>query len=239
MDVHTKEQRSYNMSCIKVRTPSQKCWNLLLFLFYTHSILAKKENNVLVALMNNQKDFLIAQEQLWYRIPVKSAPPIIKEGKAKLISFYHTSDFEKEKFTIRWFGEIKKIEIVKRKELFPEEAFNGKSNNEYYKVGFAALKQLPIPIIIFRPRRFCRRSWNGFHHRRPFRPSLARRWTAPDTCRSLGSSRGPCRTGHQGIPSRPRGRPVSERWSVIPAVAFSSTWKWPIQRSENNSSTAR
>ncbi|MES2620055.1 MAG: DUF559 domain-containing protein [Bacteroidota bacterium] len=115
--------------------------------------MAKPQNNVLVALMNNQKDFLIAQEKLWYRIPVKNAPPIIKEGKAKLISFYHTSEFEKEKFTIQWFGEIRKISVVKRSELFPKEVRNAKTENEYFKVEFKTLMQLPIPIISLRPRR--------------------------------------------------------------------------------------
>jgi very-short-patch-repair endonuclease len=115
--------------------------------------LSKTKNNVLVALMNNQKDFLIAQEKLWYRIPVKSAPPIIREGTAKMIAFYQTKEFEKEKFTIKWFSEIKKISVVKRRELFPNEPANAKTENEYYKIGFAPLRQLQIPIISLRPRR--------------------------------------------------------------------------------------
>ena len=32
------------------------------------------ERRVLVALMNNRRDFAIARDQHWYRIPVKSAP---------------------------------------------------------------------------------------------------------------------------------------------------------------------
>lgn len=115
--------------------------------------MAKSKNNVLVALMNSPADFRIAQEHLWYRIPVQYAPPIIREGNAKLISFYHTSEFQKEKYTIQWFGEIKKISIAKRQELFPKETLNSKSNKEYYKVEFTKLKQLPIPIIGLRPRR--------------------------------------------------------------------------------------
>lgn len=103
--------------------------------------------------MNNQKDFRIAQENLWYRIPVKNAPPIIRDGTAQLISFYHTKEFAKEKFTIQWFAEIKKSTVVKRKELFPDETENAKTDKEYFKVEFTPLKQLPIPIISLRPRR--------------------------------------------------------------------------------------
>jgi len=115
--------------------------------------MAKGENCVLIALMNNAKDFAIAQEKQWYRIPIKNAPPIIKEGKAKLLAFYHTQAFEKEKFTVQWFGEIKKVSIVRREELFPDEIANPKSGKEYYKIEFSRLKKLPIPIISLRPRR--------------------------------------------------------------------------------------
>ncbi len=103
--------------------------------------------------MNNKNDFRIAKENLWYRIPIKNAPPIIRNGNAKLISFYHTSEFEKEKSTIQWFAEIRKISVVKRKELFPNEIQNEKTDKEYFKIEFAPLKQLPIPIISLRPRR--------------------------------------------------------------------------------------
>lgn len=103
--------------------------------------------------MNNQRDFAIAQERHWYRIPVKSAPRIIKEGDAKLISFYHTKAFEKEKFTIKWFGEIKNVAVVKRKELFPKETLDPKAENDYFKIEFSPLQELPIPIISLRGRR--------------------------------------------------------------------------------------
>ena len=40
---------------------------------------------VLVAVMNNQRDFQIAQEQGWYRIPVKRAPPRLGADYLSLI----------------------------------------------------------------------------------------------------------------------------------------------------------
>lgn len=103
--------------------------------------------------MNNKRDFKIAMESCWYRIPVKSAPTIIKEGTASLIAFYHTQKFEKEKFTIQWFGKIKKISVVKRKELFPKQTDDSKANNDYYKIEFAPLQKMIIPIVSLRPRR--------------------------------------------------------------------------------------
>lgn len=111
------------------------------------------ENRVLVALMPNKSDFLIAKEQNWYRIPVNPAPPIIKNSEVKIIAFCQPKSFNDEKYLIRWYGYVNKISIVKRKELFPNMPVNQKSEIEYYKIEFDYLKQLSEPIISQRPRR--------------------------------------------------------------------------------------
>lgn len=116
-------------------------------------MISKTENTVIVALMNNHDDFAIAQLHQWYRIPVKTAPPIIKENKAKIIAFYQTKEFKEEQFSIRYFAEIKRVKIVSRRELFPQENINEKSDKQYYKVEFAPLAMLQIPILSLRPRR--------------------------------------------------------------------------------------
>ena len=79
--------------------------------------MSKEKNNSLVALMNSKSDFEIAKTQNWYRIPVASAPPIVKERKLKYISFYHTKQFEQEKYSIRWYGEVNNISVQKRKQI--------------------------------------------------------------------------------------------------------------------------
>jgi len=111
------------------------------------------ENTALVALMNNKLDFAIAQHKQWYRIPVKSAPSIIRENNLKTIAFYQTKEFGEKAFAVRWFAEVKNVEIVVRKDLFPNEPENAKSNKEYYKICFEALKELKYPIPSLRPRR--------------------------------------------------------------------------------------
>jgi len=74
-----------------------------------------------VALMNSRKDFEIAQTQNWYRIPVKSAPGIVKTGMIHTIAFYHTKAFDEDKFSIRYYAPVKNVSVVKRKELLPDE----------------------------------------------------------------------------------------------------------------------
>lgn len=112
-----------------------------------------EENNVLVALINSKSDFEIAQLYRWYRIPVKSAPTIVKERKIKHIAFYHTKVFEKEKYSIRWYAPITKVSVVKRKELFPHLTADQKSEEPYYKIEFEQLFALPNPILSQRHRR--------------------------------------------------------------------------------------
>lgn len=110
------------------------------------------KNTVLVALMNSKVDFEIAKNERWYRIPVKSAPPIVRNGKPQLIAFYQTKIFDYEKYQINYYGIVDKITIVKRKELFPSETPNPKSEQEYYKIEFLPLIKLENPIISKRGR---------------------------------------------------------------------------------------
>jgi len=64
----------------------------------------KENKDTLIALMNNKSDFSIAMNDLWYRIPVKSAPKIVKENALKHIAFYQTKTFEEDAYKIQWHG---------------------------------------------------------------------------------------------------------------------------------------
>jgi len=111
--------------------------------------------DTLVAIMNNKSDLKIAQEKNWYRIPVttKTTPSSVKDGSLKYISFYQTSKFGKKAFQIEWYGRVKNISVIKRKELFPELPKDPKAMKEYYKIEFENLIYLLNPIISKRHRR--------------------------------------------------------------------------------------
>ncbi len=106
-----------------------------------------------MALMNSKIDFEIARTLNWYRIPIESAPKIVKQNSLKYISFYHTKAFEKLSHSIRWFAQVKNVSIVKRKELFPELFADPKADKEYYKIEFSPLLSLPKDIVSLRHRR--------------------------------------------------------------------------------------
>lgn len=114
----------------------------------TASEAAKGE--VLVAIMNNKRDFTILQERLWYRIPVETAP---KHWPPKWLAFYLTKPFGKEAFNVRYFGRVREIKLSKRTELFPDEPPNKKTDRVYHQLFLDSLEPLAPPIPSARWRR--------------------------------------------------------------------------------------
>jgi very-short-patch-repair endonuclease len=113
-------------------------------------------NRVLVALMNNFADWAILHQQLWYRIPVESAPEIVRKDEIEYLAFYHSSEFEDEglKWQIKTYGKVKRITQVSRQELFPTEPPGGKkAKKRYFKIELEGLKELSTPIVSTRGRR--------------------------------------------------------------------------------------
>jgi very-short-patch-repair endonuclease len=104
---------------------------------------------VLGTLMPEVKDWALLLKELWYRIPIDNVPPILENGQAKYIAFYHTAKFKEDlKGQIVYYAEIKRVVIATRRELFPTESpYHGKANKQYYKVEFDALIPLPKPIV--------------------------------------------------------------------------------------------
>lgn len=115
----------------------------------------KIKRDFLIALMRDKRDFRIAREQHWYRIPVKTkrVPNSVIERSLKYIAFYHTKEFGRDAHCIRWHSEVENVSVVKRKELLPELPNDPKANDEYYKIQFRELQPRSEPIISYRPRR--------------------------------------------------------------------------------------
>ena len=115
----------------------------------------KIKRDFLVALMNNKRDFRIAHELHWYRIPVKTrqVPKSVIDQTLKYIAFYQTKEFGQDAYCIRWYSEVNNISIVKRKELLPEIPNDPKADEEYYKIQFGELLARSEPIISRRWRR--------------------------------------------------------------------------------------
>jgi very-short-patch-repair endonuclease len=69
------------------------------------------------------------------------------------IGFYQTKAFGKQKWSISYWAEIKKISVVTRSELLPLEDDHPRADELYYKIEIGELKHLEKPIISKRGRR--------------------------------------------------------------------------------------
>jgi very-short-patch-repair endonuclease len=109
-----------------------------------------ERGQVLVAIVNNKADWSILWEQGWYRIPVAKAP---KRWPPKWLAFYQTKVFGDEAFAVNYYGLVRDIQTVRRRELFPNEPSNPKSDRRYYQIYLHSLDRLPAPIYSRRWRR--------------------------------------------------------------------------------------
>lgn len=104
---------------------------------------------VLVALMPYARDLVIAREQGWYRARVSAAP---KPTEFRFLAFYQGEEFGEEAWAIRYWAEVKDYEIVKRRDLFPDEWHHQRAEQDYYKIHIGELQRVPQPIISRRQR---------------------------------------------------------------------------------------
>lgn len=109
-----------------------------------------RSSRVLVAVMNNQRDFDIARDQGWYRIPYQRAPARVG---ADYLALYQTKVFDRERWAINYYAPIKRYRLVTRQSLLPDEPGHPRADALYYKVEIGKLRPLAKPIPSHRLRR--------------------------------------------------------------------------------------
>ena len=112
--------------------------------------LPSQRGQVLVGIVTTQSDWRLIREQLWYRVPVDTAP---RRWPPQYIAFYLPKLFKEEAYSVQYYGKISRIKRVSRAELFPDELDSTKSTRVYYQVFIEKLEKLPNPIISHRLRR--------------------------------------------------------------------------------------
>jgi hypothetical protein len=119
-------------------------------------------DRVLVAIMNNRRDFTIARDEGWYRIPTKYAPQGTTE--AVVLAFYFTRAFCDEKWAVHWYAPARGHELVSRRDLFPDEPDHPRADDTYYKLQLGSLMKLeqPIPSLRWRRITFIETTWDRF-----------------------------------------------------------------------------
>lgn len=120
------------------------------------------EDRVLVGVMPDPRDFDIARDQHWYRIPARQ----VRHGiHAEYIAFYFTRKFSADlRWAIHFFARRTGHELVRRAELIPEQPDHPRANEQYYKIQLGPIRQKDPPIVSVRWRRitFIQTTWDRF-----------------------------------------------------------------------------
>lgn len=117
---------------------------------------------VLVGVMNNLRDFAIARDAGWYRIPEGHAPDCTTD--AAVLAFYFTTAFGDDRWAIRWYAEVRGYELVLRSDLFPNDTAHPRANERYFKMQIGPLipRDPPIPSLRWRRINFITTTWDRF-----------------------------------------------------------------------------
>jgi hypothetical protein len=119
-------------------------------------------DRVLVGVMNKPRDFQLARDEGWYRVPEAHAPESTTD--AAILAFYFTTAFSDEKWAIHWYAEVRGHELVRRRDLFPSEAKHPRADDRYYKLQIGPLirREPPIPSLRWRRVTFIESTWDRF-----------------------------------------------------------------------------
>lgn len=126
------------------------------------------DDTVLVALVNSPRDLEIAERERWYRIPTRHAPKYF--SGAQVLGFYLPGAFPERKWSIDSYALVRGHELVRRRDLLPEEAAHPRADETYYKLQLGESHSRVPPIVSKRGRRvlFLWTNWEKF--------STAREW---------------------------------------------------------------
>lgn len=119
-------------------------------------------DRVLIGVMNDPRDYAIARDEGWYRVPVRHAPPSTTD--AAVVAFYFTAAFGEERWAIHWYAEVRGHELTTRCELLPHEPDHPRANDRYYRLQIGPLlrREPPIPSLRWRRISFIESTWDRF-----------------------------------------------------------------------------
>lgn len=103
------------------------------------------DERVLVAIVNNQEDWERVQDEHWYRLPVKHAPP--NSPNFDWIAFYFSKIFNEDKWAIHFYARILGHELLTRRDLIPSEPNHKRAGDWYYKLALGPLQYKLPPIV--------------------------------------------------------------------------------------------
>lgn len=136
------------------------------------------DDRVLIAIVNNRKDWETIYREQWYRIPAKKAPAAVPH--IDWLAFYFTAAFGSDKWAVHYFAPILGHELLTRAELLPSEPNHPRAGQWYFKLNIGAPQHKLPPIVAENWRRvtFIFTTGDRFEHARTLSDLLSD--TAPD-----------------------------------------------------------
>jgi hypothetical protein len=111
---------------------------------------ASNAQPLLVALVNNQRDWRRVLEEGWYRLPLAYAP---LPAAALYLAFYRSRAFGAEAWRIGHYAPALRYELLRRREIIPDEPRHPRADQLYYRVALGPIRQLARPLPSRRLRR--------------------------------------------------------------------------------------
>ena len=125
-----------------------------------------ERGEVLVAIINNKRDFAVVRGQGWYRIPVSSMHKWLQDRwPPQWLLFTRPRNLGRNGIPSATTRLSWRINKASRRDLFPSEPENDKSSRIYYQLWLGDLRERPIPILSRRWRRivFIPTTWDKFN----------------------------------------------------------------------------
>ncbi len=101
------------------------------------------EDRVLVGVINRKRDLDHARHDHWYRIPQARMGRVIH---AEYMAFFLSKDFGPQNGAIHYYARRTGHELVRRRDLLPDEATHRRADDLYYKVQLGELRPKVPPI---------------------------------------------------------------------------------------------
>lgn len=122
------------------------------------------DDRVLVAVINRKRDFDIARDAHWYRVPQAR----MKRGiNAEYLAFFLSGKVFKERSGgIHYYAERRGLELAYRRDLLPKEVNRPRGGDVYYKIQLGDLVEKAPPVVnpTRRPISFIYTTWDRFVH---------------------------------------------------------------------------
>jgi len=182
---------------------------------------------VLVAVLNNRRDWERIAAEHWYRIPVSRAP---RQMAAQILAWYQTKVFGDDGLCVRWYAPITHCRIVTRRELLPAEADHPRAAERYWRFDLGPLAALPRPVRAsgFRRVTFIPTRWERLLHARDVTELWLGDIAVTELCRALENEG--LSTARRQLRDQPEGASPSQKGlcqiQVVPTLAAIAA-RWP------------